>query len=223
MQPVPAPAARAPTRRERLIAAGREAFGRLPYDEVSISGVAADADVAHGLAFHYFTNKRGFYVEVIRSLAAELRFVHAVPADLPPAAAVRWLTRRHVDYVERHPHILLGPLRHSLGVDPSIRQVFDDARWDGALHVLRLFAVQEPGPVTRLLMHGFMAYQDEILARWLVDRSLDADGVVEVLVAGLRTTLDSIRALEPGAGVATEALATVGGPGRGQPGAGGAT
>ena len=185
-----------PTRRERLIAAGREAFGRLPYDEVSVSDITAEAGVAHGLPFHYFGNKHGLYREVVRSLAAEMRVVHAVPTGLPPDEAVRHLLNRHLNYFERHPHILLGPVRSSLGVDPGIRAVFDDARWDGAVYLLELFGIREPGPVTRLLINGWLSYLDEILARWLTDQIMDRDEMIEALVAALHTTLESAGKVE---------------------------
>ncbi len=52
---MPAAFIQPPTRRERVIAAGRDAFGRLLYDDVLISDIADSAGVAHGL--HFITSR----------------------------------------------------------------------------------------------------------------------------------------------------------------------
>lgn len=186
------------TRRERVVAAGREAFGRLPYDEVLISDIAERAGVAHGLPFHYFKNKRGLYIEVVRSIAEEMRTVHAVPGDLSRDEAVRRLLHQHIEYFEQHSHILLGPVRGSMGLDPSIHEVFDEVRWDGALYLLDLAGVGDRGAITRLLVHGWLAYIDEVISRYLIGPAvLEREALVDVMLNMFHTTLDSINTLEP--------------------------
>ncbi|WP_159850445.1 TetR/AcrR family transcriptional regulator [Nocardia sp. CY41] len=191
-----APQAKPPTRRDRVVAAGREAFGRLPYDEVLISDIADTAGVAHGLPFHYFKNKRGLYIAVIRSIAEEMKTVHAVPDSLPCDEAVRRLLHQHIEYFEERAY-LLGPVRGSLGLDPSIHEVFDEVRWDGALYLLELAKIENYGPVTQLLIQGWMAYIDEMIARWLAQPAiLDREALIEVLVQMFNKTLDEINELE---------------------------
>ncbi|MGY2093200.1 TetR/AcrR family transcriptional regulator [Nocardia gipuzkoensis] len=202
--PMPAASAKSPTRRDRVVAAGREAFGRLPYDEVLISDIADAAGVAHGLPFHYFKNKRGLYIEVVRSIAEEMKTVHAVPEHLSRDEAVRKLLDQHIEYFEQHAYILLGPVRGSLGLDPSIHAVFDEVRWDGALYLLELAEIGDRGPVTQLLTQGWLAYIDEVIARWLTQPAvLDRDALIEVLMQMFDKTVDSINTFEP----CTEAFA----------------
>ncbi|WP_039804600.1 TetR/AcrR family transcriptional regulator [Nocardia araoensis] len=192
---MPAPQAKPPTRRDRVVAAGREAFGRLPYDEVLISDIADTAGVAHGLPFHYFKNKRGLYIAVVRSIAEEMKTIHAVPDSLPCDEAVRRLLHQHIEYFEKHAY-LLGPVRGSLGLDPSIHEVFDEVRWDGALYLLELAKIDDCGPVTQLLIQGWLAYIDEMIARWLAQPAiLDREALIEVLVQMFNKTLDEIDAL----------------------------
>ncbi len=185
------------SRRERLITAGREAFGRLPYDEVSISDIAEEAGVAHGLPFHYFKNKRGLYVEVVRSLAGQLRIVQHVPPGLTPEDAIRSVLNRHIDYLQEHPYLLLGPMGASVGLDPQVHHVFDEARWDGALYTLGLFGITEPDETTRLLVQGWLAYIDSVLARWLVQRAPDRELVVDAFLSVLSATLAAAGAAAP--------------------------
>ena len=183
-------------RRERLLAAGRDAFGRQPYDEVSLTDVAKDAGVAHGLPFHYFSNKRGFFVEVVRSIAGEMRVVHSQTRELPPAAAVREAFHRHIDYFSARPHTLLGPIRSNLVADPRVREVFDEARWDGALSVLGMVGIEEPTPAIQLIMRAWLAYHDDVLSRWLVGAEFDRERIVELLFASFVSALSSVTILE---------------------------
>ncbi|MTD54974.1 TetR/AcrR family transcriptional regulator [Amycolatopsis pithecellobii] len=186
-----------PTRRERLLAAGREAFGRQPYDEVSLTDIAKRAGVAHGLPFHYFSNKRGFFIEVVRSIAGEMRIVHSGTKDLPPAAAVREALDRHIDYFEMRPHTLLGPMRSALVADPRVREVFDAARWDGARSVLRMIGLDDPSPAVELVVRAWQAFHDDLVSRWLVDRKFPRERIVEMLFSSLDSALESATILDP--------------------------
>jgi AcrR family transcriptional regulator len=176
--------------------AGREAFGRQAYEDVSLSAVAEEAGVAHGLPFHYFGSKRGLYVEVVRSVADELRIVHAVPPDLAPAEAMRQVLHQHIRYMEKHQHLLLGPMGR-FGLDEQVHEVFDEARWAGAMYALSLVGIDEASPETRLVMNGWLAYMDNVLARWLTDRGVDRTLIVEAFVQVLLATLESVRDYEP--------------------------
>ncbi|WP_301124679.1 TetR/AcrR family transcriptional regulator [Streptomyces cacaoi] len=195
-----------PTRRELLLAAGRDAFGRMPYDEVSLSEVAQEAGVAHGLPFHYFKNKRGFFIEVVRSLAEEMRIAYDDLNGLPHGEALRAAINRHIDYFEQRPHVLLGPIRSNLVTDSRVRDVFEETRWDGALAVLRLIGIDEPTEGIRLLMRSWLAFHDELLVQWILERPVPRPALVEVLVAGLTSILGSVTLLEAGTGPDLSAL-----------------
>jgi AcrR family transcriptional regulator len=179
------------SRRERLLEVGRDAFGRQPYDDVSLSDIAKTAGVAHGLPFHYFSNKRGFYVEVVRSIADEMRIVHSQIGDFPPAAAVRDALHRHIDYFSARPHTLLDPMRSGLVADPRVREVFDEARWDGALSVLRMLGIDDPAPAVQLVIRAWQAFHDDLLSRWLVDPTFTRERIVELLFTSLVSVLES--------------------------------
>ena len=108
------------SRREAILEAGVEIFGRTPYDLISIDDIAEHAGVAHGLLFHYFRSKRGLYLAVLRRIADDLRAAHDFPDRTgSPAHRMRAAINRHIDYIERHPQTLLaylrGPARHKSG------------------------------------------------------------------------------------------------------------
>ena len=105
----PARPPRAPgpgARNEAILQAGVAIFGSVPYDEVSVDDIAARAGVAHGLVFHYFQNKRGLYLWVLRPEAGggPAAAAHAAGGAVVPAPAG---TRDH----QRPPRLHRGPSR----------------------------------------------------------------------------------------------------------------
>ena len=53
-------------RREQIVACAVRLFGQRPYAQVSTAEIAREAGVARGLLNHYFGDKRGLYLEVVR-------------------------------------------------------------------------------------------------------------------------------------------------------------
>lgn len=56
-------------RREQLLACATRLFGERPYSQVSTTDIAREAGIARGLLNHYFGDKRGLYLEVVRRAA----------------------------------------------------------------------------------------------------------------------------------------------------------
>lgn len=54
-------------RREQILAAASRLFESRPYAQVSTVEIAREAGIARGLLNHYFRDKRGLYLEVVRN------------------------------------------------------------------------------------------------------------------------------------------------------------
>ena len=189
-------------RRQRLIRAGIKAFGTMPYDDVRVSEVAAEAGVASGLPFHYFESKRGFYLEVVRQIAILMRDVLTVPRHLSGVAALHAMLDAHLDWLESHPDPLRELLRGPLGTDPEVRAVFDEARWDGASQMLAIAGVTNPGAGAHLVIGGWIAMKDTLIVRWLDEPVFDRALLLDILTASFS---DIVRQLElKGVGTAHE-------------------
>jgi AcrR family transcriptional regulator len=178
-------------RRAAILEAGVAIFGRTPYDEVSIDDIAERADVAHGLIFHYFKNKRGLYLAVLERTAEDLRQVLTPPDDTKtPGQVVRAVINAHLDYIERHPETLLAFLRGGIGADPAARKIVEDTRWDGIERVLDALEVKRDDPAIRMAMRGWVGFLDEATTYWLenetrVARRRLVEMSVEVMVTAL--------------------------------------
>jgi AcrR family transcriptional regulator len=179
------------TRRAAILEASMAIFGSVPYDEVSVDDIASRAGVAHGLVFHYFGNKRGLYLAVLRRTAADLQIVHAPPGEqASPSRLVRDIISAHLDYIEQHPETLLAFLRGGIGADPEARQIVEESRWEGIQQLLDALHLEKPSPAVKLAMRGWVGFLDEAMIYSLehdvrVARKRFIDMAVEVLVSAL--------------------------------------
>jgi AcrR family transcriptional regulator len=60
-------------RRERIIRAARDVFSRKNYDEVTVADITAEAGIARGTLYLYFSGKENLFLEVIRDAVQRLR------------------------------------------------------------------------------------------------------------------------------------------------------
>ncbi|GAB3877573.1 hypothetical protein GCM10027612_00630 [Microbispora bryophytorum subsp. camponoti] len=89
-------------RREELIAAALELFGRHDAEDVSIDDVAASAGASRALVYHYFGGKQELYVAALRSAAAELRARLQPQGEGGPLEQLSSGLTRYFDFVEEH-------------------------------------------------------------------------------------------------------------------------
>jgi AcrR family transcriptional regulator len=179
------------SRREAILEAGVEIFGRTPYDRISIDDIAEHAGVAHGLLFHYFKSKRGLYLAVLRRIADDLRAVHDVPnRSLSPARQVRAIINRHIDYIEQHPQTLLAYLSGGVGADPEARAILEESRSEGLNDLLIALGIETPTTAIKMAMRGFAGFLDEAMIYCMthdtrVPRKQLLEMSIDVLVASL--------------------------------------
>src|SRR6266851_70860 len=84
-------------RRSRLLELGIKLFAKYSYDDISIDQVAEAAGMSKGLLYHYFGNKREFYVETIREASLQLRRVTEPDPSLPPGPRLRAAVDAHLN------------------------------------------------------------------------------------------------------------------------------
>src|SRR5258706_10291756 len=83
-------------RRSRLLELGIKLFAKYSYDDISIDQVAEAAGMSKGLLYHYFGNKREFYVETMREASLQLRRVTEPDPSLPPGPRLRAAVDAHL-------------------------------------------------------------------------------------------------------------------------------
>ncbi|MEM1181237.1 MAG: TetR/AcrR family transcriptional regulator [Acidobacteriota bacterium] len=118
-------------RQRRLLELGLELFGEAAYDQISTDEIAERGGVSRGLLFHYFGNKRGFYVAVIREAADRLleRSKAAGQADVGTAEDPE---RAQLDvflrFVEDNAGLFTVLMQGGVGVDAEVKSLVDQTR-----------------------------------------------------------------------------------------------
>jgi AcrR family transcriptional regulator len=183
--------------------AALEQFSTRHFDEVTASDIAGSAGVTQGLLFHYFVNKRGIYLEVLREAA--LRVGSATTSTTDAAAAgdrFRQMIHAHLTYLSSHRDFALRLVLGGDGGDPEAREIFDRARSRTIEWTCALLDLDSNRPAIQLMLRSCQGSLDEATAFWLKhDHPFGRDEMVEVVVELLITSLRCAAQLDPEANV----------------------
>jgi AcrR family transcriptional regulator len=110
------------TRRE-ILAAARNAFGRLGYEAASVSAIAKAAQVTTGALYHHFTDKPALFAAVAEEIEAEVAVALVKAGE---AATDPW-ARLEAGIAQTLEHLLDAEIRRIVLVDAP--KVLGPAAW----------------------------------------------------------------------------------------------
>jgi AcrR family transcriptional regulator len=183
-------------RREELIRFGRELFSRHAYDALSIDDIAAAAGVSKGLLYHYFENKRDYYVAVVRAVTEEMRAVLPDPS-LPPDEQLLKGIEGYLDFAESHAHAFRSVLDGGVGSDAEVRQIVEEIRGLYIERILGALSIDSPSPVLCLALRGWIGFGEAATVEWLARREVGRADLVQMLVGALNAAFVSARKIDP--------------------------
>ncbi|WP_081906750.1 MULTISPECIES: TetR/AcrR family transcriptional regulator [Actinomycetes] len=191
-------AAQAAETKQRLVDAAVRLFSELDYDKVGVSELVEEADVAHGLLFHYFGNKRGIYLEAMRVTAADLTRAFTNVRATTPAGQIREALTAHLRYLRQHRGLALRLVLGGRGADPEAWAVFEDARTAALTYAAQLLSLDPDNPGLRMAGRCAVAAIDEATVQWLEDEDqFNIDQMVEWAVHLIVGCLRSAELLDP--------------------------
>jgi AcrR family transcriptional regulator len=165
------------SRRAQLVELGVEMLSIRPLDEVVVDDIAAAAGISRGLLFHYFPTKRDYLVAVVQAAADGLVRVTEPDPTLAPLDQLRSSLDAYVAYVEANRPSFVALVRGAVGSDPQLLAVFEATRERIYLQVARGLGLHDdPPPVIRMLIRGWIAFIEELTASWIVDAPTDGSG-----------------------------------------------
>jgi AcrR family transcriptional regulator len=201
--------AQAAETRRRLIDTAVTLFAENPYDKVGVTEIVEAADVAHGLLFHYFGNKRGIYLEAMRATADGLSQSFVDLPDAEPDVQLRAALKAHLTYLRTHRGLALRMVLGGRGADPEAWQVFEEARAGVLTAGAMLLGLDPRNTAIALAGRAAVAAIDETTVRWLEDESaFEIDTVVEMLIHLVAGCLESVSILDSSVSV-DAAVATI--------------
>jgi AcrR family transcriptional regulator len=189
--------AAATTRREELLEVGLELFSAHAFDELSIDDIARRAGVAKGLLYYYFGSKRGFYVEVVRAAAAELRMRWDADPSAPPAERLLGGLEAYLAYARDHAAGYRALMAGGIGTDPEVRGVLAAERELLIERVVEALALKKPTPALRTALQGFMSFMEGATLEWLDDRTMTVGELRDLMLAALGGALAGAHTVDP--------------------------
>jgi AcrR family transcriptional regulator len=111
--------------RDELLAAARRVFERDGYLETRVADIAAQAELAHGSFYTYFSSKQDVFLAIVRDVGRQIRdAVAPAPADaqLDAYEALDRSNRRYLD-VYRANRVLWALVEQVATVDPEIHRI----------------------------------------------------------------------------------------------------
>jgi AcrR family transcriptional regulator len=188
------------SKRQKIIDAAADVFASQPYETVNIDEIARAADVAHGLVFYHFKDKRGLYVATVTHLLHELdQFVAPRPEETTPELEVRGSLTRYLQYLARYPVAMQSLLRVGLQ-DVELGEPYENTRQLGLGRLLSSLGEVEHAkvPTLRVALRGWMGFVDQVTTEWLdADHMLAIDDYVELCFDALIWTLHSAEGHRP--------------------------
>ncbi len=178
--------------REELLAAARRVFERDGYLDTRVADIAAEADLAHGSFYTYFSSKQSVFLAIVREIGQQIReAVAPSPADgdADTYEALDRSNRRYLDAYransviwalveqvatidpEIHRIRLLGRRRHVERVAKTIRRWQDRGRADRSIdpHTTAGALVSMLSNFAYWWLAGGDTYDDEAAARTLTE------------------------------------------------------
>ncbi len=164
-------AAASEARRAALLALGKRIFAEQPYDQVSTEQIATEAGVSTGLLYHYFENKKGFYVATVRAATDELLAAVSFLPGRPLAESALGALDQFVAFAEANAALYQGVMRGS-GADPRVQAVVEEVRLTLTARLLAAASVAAT-PRLRLQLYGWLGFVEFATLRWLRHPDVD--------------------------------------------------
>ncbi|OUC79388.1 TetR/AcrR family transcriptional regulator [Gordonia lacunae] len=162
-------AAQAAETRARLIDVAIAVFSDTDYEQVAVADIAARANVAHGLLFHYFGSKRGIYLAAVQATAEHLNAAFTFAPGATPREVIHSALEQHLAYLQEHRGLALRLVLGGRGVDSEAWEIFEAARWQALGAFADLLGLDATNPALRLLGRAVVSAIDEAVVQWLDD------------------------------------------------------
>ena len=155
----------------------RSLFAKKPFHEISVAEIAARADVAHGLLFHYFGTKAKLYEVVSQTEADHLNSIQAAKSGggSPEAKLVAFL-KAHIDEVYRR---RLDFVFHLQGAGPSdVQVIWEQSRQTSIRLILGFFGVDSPSPELVLAVRAWLGFVDQLVLAWVQGKTGSKSAII---------------------------------------------
>ncbi len=181
-------------RREQIVDVGAEQFAALPYEQVRMADVAAQASVSRALVYRYFPTKRDLFAAVYKRASERLLAASELVPGLTLAEQVLAGLDAHFDFFIENARTVLVANRGELAGDRVIEGIISEEL--GELRKRMLDAGELHGHArvrASIALSGWLAFVRAVCVEWLADpiRVLSREEVRDMCLSALLSALGS--------------------------------
>lgn len=175
-------------RRRQLLERGAELFTSYPYEELSMSKIAAEVGISKALLYHYFPSKQAYFEETLSAWAEQLRERTEPDPDLPPVEQLKGSLDAFLALVGENEVAYKNLMRSAAGV-AEIRALIEEVRLKTAQRILESLYAQEPPPKARTAVSGWLWFMDGACLNWIEHHDIEREELRDLLLGVLMGAL----------------------------------
>jgi len=183
-------------RRDQLLDIGADHFARLPYEDVLMADIAAEAGVSRALVYRYFPSKRDLFAAIYQRAGDRLLRQSRPDPSLSLAEQVLAGLDAHFDFFAANARTVLVANRGALAGDPVIQNIIS-----AELAALRKGMLDATGlrghdrALASAALQGWLAFVRAVCVEWLAQRRLKRAEVRDLCLRTLVSALGGHSAL----------------------------
>jgi AcrR family transcriptional regulator len=175
-------------RRRQLLERGAELFTSYPYEELSMSKIAAEVGISKALLYHYFPGKQAYFEETLSAWAEQLRERTEPDPDLPPVEQLKGSLDAFLALVGENEVAYRNLMQSAAGV-AEIRALIEEVRLKTAQRILESLYAQEPPPKARTAVSGWLWFMDGACLNWIEHHDIEREELRDLLLGVLMGAL----------------------------------
>lgn len=175
-------------RRAQLLERGAELFTSHPYEELSMSKIAAEVGISKSLLYHYFPSKQAFFEATLSAWAEELQERTAVDPELPPVEQLTRSLDGFLAMVEENTVAYRNLMESAAGV-PEIRDLIAEVRRVTAERILDGLYADGAPPKARIAVSGWLWFMDGACLNWIEHHDVEREELRDLLLGVLMGAL----------------------------------
>lgn len=171
-------------RRAQLIALGRRLFSTHAYDSISTEAIAKEAGISKGLLYHYFSDKRAYYVATVESLAEELLALLPFRPTEDISQTVQVTLDGFLDFIEANAAMYQALLRGGIGMDAQVHGIVENVRRTLLTRIQHLLSIHD-SPLNHLRLYGWLGFVEHSSLEWLEHRAVSRESLKKLWIETL--------------------------------------
>jgi AcrR family transcriptional regulator len=175
-------------RRQQLLERGAELFTSYPYEELSMSKIAAEAGISKGLLYHYFPSKQAYFEATLGAWAEQLRERTEPDPGLPPVEQLKGSLDAFLELIEENAGAYRNLMQNATGV-AEIRDLIEAVRRATAERILAGIYPQGAPAKARIAVSGWLWFMDGACLNWIEHRDVKREELRDLLLGVLMGAL----------------------------------